>query len=367
MSLTSRVAHSLAAAANVTATRAAGAASLAPFTGLFTRIARTVSSPTGLRAASIPHHVAGCARASVATARVSAEVTPSIPVEELLAAAEAAARKGAAVVMAAVDKPRDISYKGATDLVTNTDRDSELAVLSELQLRFPSHLLLGEEGGVTGDSQSDYLWCIDPLDGTTNFAHGYPSFATSVAVLYRGKPVAACVVEFAGGPFCWVNRVFTASAGGGAFCNGNPIRVSSTEKVERSLLVTGFGYEHDAAWATNIQLFKHFTDVSRGVRRLGAAAVDMCHVALGIVDGFWEFRLKPWDMAAGVLIAEEAGALVTRMDGGAFNVFDRSVLITNPALHSQLLAQIGPATEKLIGDGFDFSQWLKPDDYSSDV
>ncbi|GJP48377.1 hypothetical protein CLOM_g7670 [Closterium sp. NIES-68] len=305
--------------------------------------------------------------ASAAAPRVAAEAGPSVPVADLLAAAEAAANKGAAVIMAALDKPRDITYKGATDLVTNTDRESEAAVVAEILRRFPSHLLLGEEGGVTGDASSPFLWCVDPLDGTTNFAHGYPSFATSVAVLFRGKPVAACVVEFAGGPHCWVTRTFTASAGGGAFCNGHRIHASTTDKVERALLVTGFGYEHDAAWAANIDLFKHFTDVSRGVRRLGAAAVDMCHVALGVVDAFWEFRLKPWDMAAGVLIAEEAGARVTCMDGGDFSVFDRSVLITNGPLHHQMLATIAPTTMALIADGFDFSHWLKPADYESDV
>ncbi|CAI5460016.1 unnamed protein product [Closterium sp. Yama58-4] len=305
--------------------------------------------------------------ASVASPRVAADAAPSVPVADLLAAAEAAANKGAAVIMAAVDKPRDITYKGATDLVTNTDRESEEAVVAEILRRFPTHLLLGEEGGVIGDSASPFLWCVDPLDGTTNFAHGYPSFATSVAVLFRGKPIAACIVEFAGGPHCWVTRTFTASAGGGAFCNGHPIHASATAKVEQSLLVTGFGYEHDAAWSANIDLFKHFTDVSRGVRRLGAAAVDMCHVALGVVDAFWEFRLKPWDMAAGVLIAEEAGARVTRMDGGDFSVFDRSVLITNGPLHDQMLATIAPTTMGLIADGFDFSHWFKPADYESDV
>ncbi|XP_020235087.1 phosphatase IMPL1, chloroplastic-like [Cajanus cajan] len=109
-------------------------------------------------------------------------------------------------------------------------------------------------------------------------------------------------VEFVGGPMCWNTRLFSATAGGGAFCNGQRIQVSATNQVERSLLVTGFGYDHDDAWATNIDLFKEFTDVSRGVRRLGAAAVDMCHVALGIVEAYWEYRLKPWDMAAGVLV-----------------------------------------------------------------
>ncbi|GMP71426.1 hypothetical protein CsSME_00029835 [Camellia sinensis var. sinensis] len=179
---------------------------------------------------------------------------------------------------------------------------SEVAILEVVTKNFKDHLILGEEGGLIGNSSSDYLWCIDPLDGTTNFAHCYPSFAVSVGVLYKGKPAAGAVVEFVGGPMCWNTRTFSAAAGGGAFCNGQKIQVSHTDKVEQSLLVTGFGYEHDDAWSTNIELFKEFTDVSRGVRRLGAAAVDMCHVALGIVEAYWEYRLKPWDMAAGVLV-----------------------------------------------------------------
>jgi myo-inositol-1(or 4)-monophosphatase len=147
------------------------------------------------------------------TQRIGAVTVDQLPLKELLLASEAAAKRGAEVVMAAVDKPRNIDYKGKTDLVTDTDRNTELAILEVLRDKFPGHLVLGEEGGVSGDATSEYLWCIDPLDGTTNFAHGYPSFAVSVAVLHRGRPVAASVVEFAGGPFAWVTRTFTASAG----------------------------------------------------------------------------------------------------------------------------------------------------------
>ncbi|KAK4742419.1 hypothetical protein SAY87_000420 [Trapa incisa] len=295
--------------------------------------------------------------------KVAAQSTGPIPPTQLIQVVEAAAKSGAQVVMDAVNKPRNISYKGITDLVTDTDKMSEESILEVVKKNFPNHLILGEEGGIIGDPSSDYLWCIDPLDGTTNFAHGYPSFAVSVGVLFQGNPAAAAVVEFVGGPMCWNTRIFSATAGGGAFCNGEKICVSKTDKVERSLLVTGFGYEHDDAWSTNIDLFKEFTDISRGVRRLGAAAVDMCHVALGIVEAYWEYRLKPWDMAAGVLILEEAGGAVTRMDGGKFCVFDRSVLVSNGILHDQLLERIGPATQKLKGKGMDFSLWYKPENY----
>lgn len=298
--------------------------------------------------------------------KVGAQSTGPIPASQLIGVVEKAAKTGAEVVMDAVNKPRKISYKGLTDLVTETDKMSEAAILEVVRANFKDHLILGEEGGIIGDSSSDYLWCIDPLDGTTNFAHGYPSFAVSVGVLFRGKPAAAAVVEFVGGAMCWNTRTFTATSGGGAFCNGQPIQVSSNDLVERSLLVTGFGYEHDDAWTTNIELFKHFTDVSRGVRRLGAAAVDMCHVAIGIVDSYWEYRLKPWDVAAGVLMVEEAGGAVTRMDGGKFCVFDRSVLVSNGVLHPKLLEKIGPATERLKEKDIDFSLWYKPDNYQTD-
>ncbi|GLT59138.1 hypothetical protein SLA2020_319750 [Shorea laevis] len=299
--------------------------------------------------------------------KMGAQSTGPIPPNQLIEVVETAAKTGAEVVMDAVNKPRNIDYKGLTDLVTDTDKISEAAILEVVRKNFGDHLILGEEGGIIGDTSSDYLWCIDPLDGTTNFAHCYPSFAVSVGVLYRGSPAAAAVVEFVGGPMCWNTRIFSATAGGGAFCNGQKIHVSQTDKVEQSLLVTGFGYEHDDAWTTNIDLFKEFTDVSRGVRRLGAAAVDMCHVALGIVESYWEYRLKPWDMAAGVLIVEEAGGTVTRMDGGKFCVFDRSVLVSNGVLHSKLLERIAPATEKLKNKGIDFSLWFKPDNYPTDL
>lgn len=298
--------------------------------------------------------------------KVAAESTGPVPAAELLQVVEAAAKAGAEVVMEAVNKPRNINYKGVTDLVTDTDKLSESVILEVVGKNFKDHLILGEEGGLIGDTSSDYLWCIDPLDGTTNFAHCYPSFAVSVGVLFRGKPAAASVVEFVGGPMCWNTRTFSASSRGGAFCNGQKIHVSQTDQVERSLLVTGFGYEHDDAWATNINLFKEFTDISRGVRRLGAAAVDMSHVALGIVEAYWEYRLKPWDMAAGVLIVEEAGGVVSRMDGGTFSVFDRSVLVSNGLVHAKLLERIGPATEDLMKKGIDFSLWFKPENYITD-
>nr|GMD11698.1 phosphatase IMPL1, chloroplastic [Ipomoea batatas] len=298
--------------------------------------------------------------------RIGADSTGSIPADQLLEIVQAAAKTGAEVVMDAVNKPRNINYKGFTDLVTDTDKKSELAILDVVRKNFPDHLVLGEEGGFTGDPSSDYLWCIDPLDGTTNFTHSYASFAVSVAILFRGKPAASTVVEFVGGPLCWTTRTYTAAVGKGAYANGQKLSVTDTDKVEQSLLVTGYGYDRDDSWATNMELFKEFTGISRGVRRLGAASVDFCHVALGIVEAYWEYRLRPWDNAAGVLIVEEAGGLVSRTDGEKYCVFDRSVLASNGALHDKLLEKIGPATEKLKNKGVDFSLWYKPEAYKTD-
>ena len=201
--------------------------------------------------------------------------------EELQQVSQLAARAGAAVVYEALDKPRNVTLKGATDLVTETDTASEAAVLGVIRESFPDHAVLGEEGGVSGDVTSEYLWCVDPLDGTTNFTHGYPSFAVCVACLRHAVPVASTVIEFAGGPGTWVQREYSAKRNGGATMNGKSIMVSNTHKLQNSLVVTGFGYEHDQAWLANIGLFQEFTDVTRGVRRLGSAAIDMCHVACG--------------------------------------------------------------------------------------
>lgn len=313
-----------------------------------------------------PLRTAAFRPARVAPRRTSLAVRASaakIPNAELLGVAQTAAAAGAAVVADAVDKPRDISYKGATDLVTATDIASEAAILAVIAEAFPDHAILGEEGGVTGNTASEYLWCVDPLDGTTNFAHGYPSFAVSVACLRHALPVAAVVVEFAGGPGTWVQRTYAARRNGGATLNGAPLSVSRTHDLQRSLLVTGFGYEHDEAWEANLKLFREFTDVSQGVRRLGSAAIDMCHVAAGMAEAYWEFRLKPWDMAAGVLVVEEAGGTVTTMDGRAFSVFDRSVLVSNGFVHGALLERMEPAVGGLVAAGVDLSQWFVPKGY----
>ena len=242
-----------------------------------------------------------------------------------------AGKSAAELILSALDKPRVPDYKGKTDLLTKTDKESEQLICDIIHKEFPKHGILAEESG-SSFPNADYQWIVDPLDGTTNFVHGYPSFAVSIGVLYQGRPIVGVVLELPS------NRLFSAIRGKGATCNGDSIQVSEVTALNNSLLVTGFGYEHDEKWKANMRLFQKLTDLTQGVRRLGAASVDLCHVAMGIVDGFWEFDLHPWDTAAGMLILTEAGGTVTRMDGKPFSIYDDNILATNGALHTFLEA-----------------------------
>ncbi|UPQ97832.1 inositol monophosphatase [Chloropicon primus] len=282
--------------------------------------------------------------------------------------ASEAARIGSQVIWEALDKPVEglETKRNASDLVTRTDKMTEDAILAYLRRELGGdHMILGEEGGYTGNPDSDFLWCIDPLDGTTNFAHGFPSFATSVGLLYKGVAVAGSVVEFTGGPSCWGTRAYAVGRGLGATCNGEPISVSDRDSVQDALLVTGFGYDHGEAWAMNMDFFKHFTDVSRGVRRLGAAAADLCQVALGVTEAYHEFYLKPWDVCAGVLIVEESGGKVTTLDGRPYTVFDKSLLASNGLVHEEMMHHIAPRVETLSVSEELKERWFIPDGYEA--
>jgi myo-inositol-1(or 4)-monophosphatase len=235
--------------------------------------------------------------------------------------------------MEALEKPRVANHKGKTDLVTETDLHSENIIKSIIRASYPDHDLLAEESEKES-SQSDFLWIIDPLDGTTNFVHGYPSFAVSIGLFFQNKPLIAVVLEMPN------TKLYTAIKNEGVWCEGQPFTCSQTDSIEKSLLLTGFGYEHGELWERNMSLFKHFTDKSHGVRRLGAAAVDLCHVASGKVDGYWEFDLKPWDSAAGILIAQEAGCVVSQMDGSDYSVYDNNILVANPKIYGEMILEI---------------------------
>ena len=248
-----------------------------------------------------------------------------------------AAKSSAQIILKALSKPKDIKYKGKYDLVTKTDHESELNIKSIIYKNFPDHKILSEETEST-ESDSPYLWVVDPLDGTTNFVHNYPFFAVSIGVFYENKPIVGVVVELP------ENNLYYAIINEGAFCNNIAIKVSKTSLISSSLMVTGFGYNHGDLWKINMHLFKHFTDITQGVRRLGAASVDLCHTACGKVDGFWEFDLQPWDTAAGLLIVTEAGGKISKLDGKPFSIFNNQILASNSKLHSKIVNEIERST-----------------------
>ena len=264
--------------------------------------------------------------------------------KDLLDIAESAAKSAANHIID--NDPSSIRKKGPTNLVTEIDTESEDIICGLLMKETPDFGILAEERPET-NIDAECKWIIDPLDGTTNFVHGYPSFGVSIACMQNSNPILGVVVELP------AENVYSAMIGNGAYCNGESIRVSKTETIENGLFVTGFGYDHDKAWEANMKLFKHFTDQSQGVRRLGAASVDLCHVASGKVDGFWEFDLHPWDTAAGIVIINEAGGTVSQMDDSPFNIFNRNIVASNGILHNRVTGQTRPVLEKLRFNGID--------------
>jgi myo-inositol-1(or 4)-monophosphatase len=224
-----------------------------------------------------------------------------------------------------------IDKKGAIDLVTNVDVAVERMFRELIASRFPDHQVLGEELGGAGATPSGPCWVFDPIDGTTNYAHGLPIFCASLALEIDGAADVAAVYD--------PNRreLFTAERGGGAFLNGAPMRVSTARQLLDALLVTGFPYDVHGRVDEIVGLFGAFVGHARAVRRLGSAALDLCYVAAGRLDGFWESDLKPWDVAAGALIVSEAGGRVTDMNGSSFSSRGRRVLATNGLIHDAML------------------------------
>jgi len=244
------------------------------------------------------------------------------------------AREAGGILRAGYNKEHQVGYKGVIDLVTEVDHQSEAFLLGEVQKNFPGHHILSEETGIIQGSDQ-HIWYIDPLDGTVNYAHHIPIFCVSIAYASRGTLVLGAVYD----PMR--DEMFTAERGVGAYLNGRPSRVSSAADLQKSLLVTGFPYN---AWDTpqdNFANFVKFGKLSQGVRRLGSAALDLCYVAAGRFDGFWELALNPWDVAAGGLICEEAGARVTNVDGGAdYLSAPQSVIACTPGIHSRMLEEL---------------------------
>jgi myo-inositol-1(or 4)-monophosphatase len=229
-----------------------------------------------------------------------------------------------------------IDKKGTIDLVTNIDVAIERSFRAMIAERFPEHAVLGEElqQATPSELTPEYCWVLDPIDGTTNYAHGLPIFCCSIALEQHGSPAVAAVFD--------PNRqeLFTAERGQGAWLNGKPLRVSSADVLIDSLLVTGFHYEVQRDPGELIGLFTKFITRARAVRRLGSAALDLCYVAAGRFEGFWEQKLHPWDIAGGALLVQEAGGRVTRLDGSLYSSRGGSVLATNGHVHEEMLETI---------------------------
>jgi myo-inositol-1(or 4)-monophosphatase len=249
--------------------------------------------------------------------------------QHLAVATEAVLRAGA-IQKESYGQHIRIDYKGEIDLVTEVDRACEEAILDTLRSRFPDHDFVTEET-LLARRGSRYLWFTDPLDGTTNFAHGYPFFCSSVALTVDGRAEAGAVYD----PLR--DELFTAERGGGAHLNGRRLRVSQSSNLLRSLLITGFPYDLREDLTGKLRLFNRFMGEARAIRRDGAAALDLSYVAAGRADGFWEERLQPWDMMAGVVLIEEAGGRVSRFDGSPLGLGPDEVLATNGALHQVML------------------------------
>lgn len=224
----------------------------------------------------------------------------------------------------------EIKSDNLKNLVTEIDKKSEKTIMDFIRKKYPSHNILAEESG-GHKSSSDYLWVIDPLDGTTNFAHGLPIFSVSIGVQYKDESIAGVVYDV------MRDVVYSAEKGSGAFENDNKINVNNNDNIEKSLLVTGFPYNVAENPEKVFERFIEMLKVARAVRRLGSAAIDFCYVANGVFEGFWEVHLNPWDICAGKLIVEEAGGKVTDFNGNPISIFNKTILSTNGKIHSKMI------------------------------
>ena len=248
--------------------------------------------------------------------------------------AVAVALDAGAILRSRFGKPHDITFKGPLDLVTEADQAAELLIASRLRSAFPDHDLLGEEGSRSENAGARYCWVIDPLDGTTNFAHGLPTFAVTIALEAAGQPVVGVTYD----PVR--NGLFRAINGGGASLNGEPIRVSRVDRVYSAVLVSGFAHtleqrqRQGPAWCAMLERV-------RALRQTGSAALNLCYVAAGRLEGYWERGIQPWDVSAGALLVAEAGGQVSNREGGPFNAHERVVVATNALVHQELVAILG--------------------------
>lgn len=290
-----------------------------------------------------------------------------ISTEKLLEVAKEAAFEAGEIQLSFFGKKKEISHKSNEfDLVTNADKLSEEKILSIIKANFPRHSFLGEESGLRaeaggaasptcnavygehpssgkhfGEHKSEYLWVVDPLDGTTNFAHNFPHFAVSIGLVKNGKIIMGVVLDV------FKNELFWAAEGTGAYLNSEPIQVSEILELKKSLLATGFPCSKEKEMEENFVYFKEFVYKSQAVRRPGSAALDLCYVAAGRYDGFWELNLAPWDVTAGACIVREAGGKVTNFDSEDFNPEIRNIIATNSIIHSDMKEVLASCQEKI--------------------
>ena len=233
----------------------------------------------------------------------------------------------------------DVALKGDKNLVTEVDQESERLIVEHLLGAYPGHGIIAEEGEYPPGT-SPFRWIIDPLDGTTNYTHGFPWFCVSIGLESAGELVAGVIYN----PMH--DELFTAASGGGAFLNGSRLHVSGRSPLKNTLLGTGFPYDCASDPANNFANFIAFQKSARGIRRAGAAALDLAYVAAGRLDGFWELKLKPWDVAAGVLLVREAGGVVTTFDGTAYDVFNHRIVASNGLIHAEMTAMLTTLDER---------------------
>ncbi|MCB1113231.1 MAG: inositol monophosphatase [Chlamydiia bacterium] len=242
-----------------------------------------------------------------------------------------ASRSGCEALLLHWGKLEAIEQKTSfSDLVTEADKASEQAIIKVIKHYYPEHTILAEESGLEAGQNAEYSWIIDPLDGTTNYTHLYPVFATSIALCYQGDPIVGVIQN----PY--QKELFKAEKGKGAYLNDKRLKVSKAETLDTSLLATGFAYDRQKSPETNYKEFAKLTHLTQGVRRGGSAALDLAYVAAGRLDGYWERGLQPWDVAAGSLMVEEAGGRVTGYDGNRLDIYGGRILASNGKVHPLL-------------------------------
>ena len=251
--------------------------------------------------------------------------------EKYLEIAMTAAKKAGKIIKKNFHKKKDVSYKGKINLVTDIDKKAEEAIIQIIKKSYPDHNILTEESEHSYNPDQEFCWVIDPLDGTTNYIHEFPFVSVSIALQKNQESILGIVYN----PI--FEELFYSEIGKGSFRNGIKISVSKTSDMDKAFLATGFPYDMYNEKRNNIRNLTKVIRGCRGIRRAGSAAIDLCYVASGIFDGFWELELMPWDTAAGLLIVEQAGGIVTKLNGTKFSIFDKDIVSTNGHIHNKLL------------------------------